>query len=184
MFMISKIYPGMLDARIEYFQTEGNVFRIRNGTIQNFDEIEEHKELQFIIENEKGLQEILTEMCGKNERKQQKQLASCRFGALNFEADFNTEGEASHDYVDCEFSGKCIGENIVCKPLELKGKRITQQQLDLLRACSGNEKNETLAINFKMPLGSFNVLKNNTYKKLGIHTKQESAILLMQNGLL
>lgn len=174
----------MLDTRIEYFAENGNVYKIKEGAVQKFEDVEEHPELKFIIENENGLKEILSKMSGKDERKMQKKLASCRFGALNFEADFDIHGNASHDFIDCSERGNCIGENIVCKPLTLNGEEITAKQLDILRGCASNLTNEALADTVDMPLGSFNVLKNKTYRQLKIQTKQEGVLLLTQNGLL
>lgn len=182
--MTPKIYPGMLDARIEYFAEGPQVYKIKKGAVKKFEDVKEHRELQFIIENETGLQDILSKMCNNDQREMQQKLASCRFGALNFEADFDHLGNASHDFVDCHLRGNCIGEHIVCKPLVLKGEEITEKQLEILRGCASNLTNEVLAEIVDMPLGSFNVLKQKTYKQLHIQTKQEGVLLLTQNGLL
>lgn len=174
----------MVDTRIEYFRDGGQIYKIKNGSVKKFEDVKEHRELQFIIENEKGLRNILALMCGNNDREMQNKLASCRFGALNFEADFDSSGNASHDFTDCDLRGTCVGENIVCKPLTLNGAEITEKQLDILRGCASNLTNEVLAETVDMPLGSFNVLKQKTYKQLNIQTKQEGVLLLTQNGLL
>lgn len=182
--MITKIYPGMLDTRIEYFTENGNVYKIKDGAVHKFDDVEDHPELQFIIDNESGLRSILSEMSGTDEKEMQKKLAACRFGALNFEADFDIRGNASHDFIDCSQRGSCIGENKVCKPLILNGEEITEKQLNILRGCASNLTNEAVADTVQMPLGSFNVLKQKTYRQLKIQTKQEGVLLLTQHGLL
>src|SRR5690606_17754814 len=135
-----RTYPGMLDNSTEYFTKDGSVFKLKNGRIRKFEEVDAHPELEAILAEDEQLKNTLSEMCGANHRKMLNKLASCRFGALDFEADFSN-GTAKHDYRDCPLRGKCIGENIVCKPLEINGEEISPKELDILRNCVSNTKN-------------------------------------------
>ena len=180
---MTKIYPGMLCTSKEYFATGPNVMLIHNGKVQNFDDVPEHPELAKIISDEKDLKAILQEWHGTDERMQQKTLAKCRFGALNFFADIN-EDEITHDYGQCELRGVCKGENIICKPAEINGEMVTQQEIEILKELSGDDTNIAIAKKLGLPLGTLNVKKTNLYQKLGLYTKQHAVVTLMFEGLL
>ena len=111
------IYPGMLDSSKEYFEAEGNVFLITNGMVQWFDDIQYHEELELIIETETKLKQTLKKMVGSNRRDQQKQLAKCRFGGLNFSADFSDDSKSTNDYRNCQ---------LFCIPKILKNESNSQ----------------------------------------------------------
>lgn len=180
----TKVYPGMLDDRKEYFTIGDNVYLIQNGRVMSFFEVSEHPELAEIIQSEPETQRHLFTMCGDDPLSQQHKLARCRFGGLNFSADFPGDGQATADFIDCPLRGKCAGENIICRPACIAGKEITPLELTVLRQCSGNSKNWVIAGLLKMPVGSFNVLKTKVYQRLKIQTKQQSALMLVQEGLL
>lgn len=181
--MTPRTYPGMLDNSTEYFTKDSSVFKLKNGRIRKFEEVDAHPELETILAEDEQLKNTLSKMCGGKRQKMLKKLAECRFGALDFEADFNN-GKAKHDYRDCPLRGKCIGENIVCKPLEINGEEISPQELNILRNCVSNTKNWVIALTLNIPLGTFNVMKTAIYKRIGVQTKQQSAITLFEKGLL
>lgn len=180
---IPRIYPGMLCTSKEYFNSGKDVMMIHNGTVQNFDDVPEHPELAKIIDEETELQEILQKWFGDNDRQKQKTLARCRFGALNFMADFN-EDEVSDDFCRCPHRGKCAGENIVCKPAKVFGENLETEEIEILRECSGNDTNRTIAARLGLPLGTFNVKKNRIYERLALKTKQHAALMIFFEGLL
>ena len=180
---MTRIYPGMLDSSKEYFNSGHNVMMIHNGAVQNFDDVAEHPELAQIISEEKDLQEVLHNWFPDNTRMQQKTLAKCRFGALNFYADINDD-EYTADHTNCPFRGKCAGENIVCKPAEINGELVPQQEIAILQEVCGDETNVNIAKKLQMPLGTFHVKKTNLYQKLGLTTKQHAVLTLLFEGLL
>ena len=180
---MTRTYPGMLDHSIEYFAQGSEVFKIKDGKVTPFSQVPEHPELEAILKDEPETAKVLKEMCGSTRKTQLKKLAACRFGGLNFDADFSAEGNI-HDFFDCPNRGKCIGENIVCKPLEINDEIVTPQEINLLRECVTSTKNWVIALNMNLPLGTFNVMKTSIYKKLGIETKQQSAVTLFEKGLL
>lgn len=182
--MTTNIYPGMLDTRIEYFAKDDNVFKIKDGIIHNFDEVSSHPLLENLISEDSLLRKTLHTMCSGDAKKMQKQLAHCRFGGLNFEADFDENGNPTHDFIDCPLRGNCIGENIVCKAAEINGVALNELQLEILRQCVTDKKNTAIAAELNLPEGTFNVEKNKTYKSIGVPTKQHLALTLVNKGLL
>lgn len=179
-----KIYPGMLDARIEYFQKDDRVFKIEGGKIKSFEDSASHSELERILQTETTTDVVLTMMCGNNETEKLRTLAKCRFGGLNFEADFDENGNHCHDFIDCPLRATCPGNGIVCKSPEINGQTLTELELSILRRCVSDRKNSAIAHDLNMPEGTFNVQKNKVYKKTGIPTKQHLAITLFAKGLL
>ena len=180
---MTRIYPGMLDGSKEYFISGTNVMKIHNGKIRNFDEVEHHPELAQIISEEKDLQRILQDWHGSNEREKHKTLARCRFGALNFFADFNDD-ESTPDYTICPLRGTCKGENIVCKNPVINGEAVTIDEITILKEITTEKSNIEIAKSLGYPLGTFNVKKTNLYQKININNKQEAVITLMFEGLL
>ena len=179
-----ELYPGMLDNSKEYFEAEGNVFLITNGIVQRFDDVQYHEELELIIETEPKLKQTLQQMVGDNEKDQQKQLAKCRFGGLNFSADFSDDSKSTNDYRNCQKRGNCIGENIVCHPIKINGIEVSELEINLLKELATDKKNEAIASDLNLPLGTFNVTKTSLYRKLDIYNKPQSVFILMKEGLL
>jgi DNA-binding CsgD family transcriptional regulator len=180
--MTIRIYPGMIDQSKEYFNYDNDVFIITGGQIKRFDEIDNHPELQKILDDEEDLKELMEKWLGADHKAKLKTLASCRFGALNFTPDFNCD-EISNDYSQCEYRGSCVGENIICKPVSFRGVEISNQEIKLLKMLTTNEKNSTIAQKMNLPVGTFNVLKTSTYKKFGFITKQQLTKELYLEGL-
>lgn len=187
--MKTRPFPGMLDTSKEYFTNGSDVMLLTDGMVQNFDEVENHPELVSIIESEKDLQNILNFWYPEDHRKQLKTLAKCRFGALNFHADFSGE-ESSADFTICPNRGKCKGENIVCKPLSRFNIEMTTVEVDIMIQLAGEEKNTTIASRMGFPAGTFFVMKTSIYSKVKtiinkpFLTKQQLAKFLFLEGLL
>ena len=179
-----ELYSGMLDSSKEYFEAEGNVFLITNGMVQRFDDIQYHEELELIIETEPKLKQTLQQMVGDNVKDQQKQLAKCRFGGLNFSPDFSNDSKSTSDHIDCPKRGNCIGENIVCQPIFINGVEVTELEINLLKELATEKKNEAIASDLNLPLGTFNVSKTQLYRKLDIYNKPQSVFVLIREGLL
>ena len=187
--MKTRVYPGMLDTSKEYFTNGTEVMLLHNGRVQNFDDVPEHPELAAIIENEADLKAILNDWYPNDPSMQQKKFADCRFGALNFHADFSSD-ESSADFSVCPKRGKCPGENIICKPLTRGNKQFETMEVTVMLALAGADKNTTIANKLGFCLGTFFVFKTNLYSKVKsvinnpILTKQQLAKFLFLEGLL
>ncbi|WP_050381320.1 hypothetical protein [Chryseobacterium sp. Hurlbut01] len=186
--MKTRPFPGMLDTSKEYFINGSEVMLLTDGVVVNFDDVD-HPELKLIIKREKDLQKILNVWYPNNETMQLKTLARCRFGALNFQPDFSGE-ESSADYVTCSKRGKCLGENIICKPLNRFNVEMTTVEVDIMIQLAGEEKNTTIASRMGFAVGTFFVMKTSIYSKVKtiinkpFLTKQQLAKFLFLEGLL
>lgn len=187
--MKTRTFPGMLDTSKEYFTNESDVMLITGGRVYNFDEVTEHPELGEVINNDVDLQKRLQSWHPDNEKMQQKTLARCRFGALNFYADFS-DGGSSSDFTICPKRGGCVGENIVCQPLVRSNTMFTNVEIDVMIRLAGEEKNTTIADQMGFATGTFFVLKTSIYSKVKtiinkpFLTKQQLAKFLFLEGLL
>ena len=79
--------------------------------------------------------------------------------------------------------GRCKGDGIVCKAPEINGHELRDMELRILRECVSDKKNYTIAIDLNMAEGTFNVLKNKTYKSIDVPNKQHLAQTLIEKGL-
>ncbi len=187
--MKTRVYPGMLDTSKEYFTNGSEVMLLHNGSVENFDNIPEHSELASIIENEADLKQILNHWFPDNPFMQQKTLARCRFGALNFHPDFSKD-ETSADFCICPMRGNCSGENIICKPLTRGEEKFETMEITVMLELAGADKNTTIADKLGFCLGTFFVFKTSIYSKVKsvinkpVLTKQQLAKFLFLEGLL
>ncbi|MCX8533060.1 LuxR family transcriptional regulator [Chryseobacterium luquanense] len=181
--MTVRLYPGMLDTSKEYFNHGDHVLIIKNGSVKKFEDVDQHPELNKILDDEVELNLLLDKWFGNNTVVKLRTLARCRFGALNFTPDFSNDS-SSHDYCECEYRGNCEGENIICKPVVFNGSEISDQEIKLLQELSTNEKNTAIADNLGLPIGTLNVNKTKTYQKFGLITKQQLTKDLFLEGLL
>lgn len=181
--MTVRPYPGMLDQSKEYFNHENNVLLIENGRIRKFEEVTNHPELDKILDDEPELAALLEKWFSGDTQVMLRTIARCRFGALNFTADFDGES-IDHDYCDCVYRGACEGENIICKPVNFNGTKISDDEINLLKELSSNEKNLKIADNLGVPVGTLNVTKTKVYQKFGLITKQQLTKDLFLEGLL
>lgn len=175
----TKLYPGMCDGKLEFFfnQKENKMMAILNGQIKNFEDLKEPETnfLLEIIESDEELKTLLNRLYPGNLKQQKERLAKCRFGGLNFEADFcNTTKQISCDMIDCPIRNSCEGNGIICKPLNYDGNRLSNKEIDAIRLLATIDKNTTIAEKLEMPIGTFNVFRTNLYGKLKIETKQEA----------
>lgn len=186
--MKTRPFPGMLDTSKEYFVCNSDVMLLTDGVVINFEDVD-HPELASIIDSEKDLQKILNFWYPNNELMQLKTLAQCRFGALNFQPDFAGD-ESFADYVTCTKRGKCIGENIVCKPLSRLNVELSTVEVDVMIQLAGEEKNTAIASRMGFAVGTFFVMKTSIYSKVKtiinkpFLTKQQLAKFLFLEGLL
>lgn len=181
--MTVRLYPGMLDKSKEYFNHDNNVLLLHAGSVKKFEDVNDHPELDRILEDEEELNDLLEKWFGGNTELKLRTIARCRFGALNFTPDFEGDN-IEHDYCDCEYRGNCEGEHIICKPVTFNGEEISDEEINLLKELSTNEKNIAIADNLGVPVGTLNVIKTKTYQKFGLITKQQLTKHLFLEGLL
>ena len=183
-----RLFPGMCDDSLEIFfhEDQNKLMAIKNGRIQDFYKLkkEDTAFLSTIIDNDEQLKLILEDWFPSDKTKQCEQLAKCRFGGLNHVADF-CNGEAAHDYVQCNLRGICEGENLVCKALEYNGNKLSAKEIKAIQLMATDLKNLVICDELGIPEGSFNVFRTQLYVKLGnIKTKQELTRVGVELGII
>lgn len=173
-----RIYPGMCDDSLEifYHEEEDKLMAIQFGTIVDYDDLPQSSTdfLAKIIENDSELEIILNDWFPNNLNEQKKKLAKCRFGGLNYQADFNIKsGIIIHDRIDCNIKKVCNGCDIVCKNIKYYGEEITETDIRLTQLLSTDLKNLAIADQMKMPMGTFEVSRTKLYEKIRVRTKPE-----------
>lgn len=173
-----RIYPGMCDDSLEifYHEEEDKLMAIQLGAILNYDDLPKSSTefLVKIIEHDHQLENILNEWFPDNINAQKKKLAKCRFGGLNYEADFNLKsGSIIHDRIDCEIKDVCKGCGIVCKNINYNGEEITETDIKMTQLLSTDLKNLAIADRLNMPMGTFEVSRTRLYEKISVRTKPE-----------
>ena len=184
----TRTYPGMCDDSLEIFFHEEtkSLKSIYQGKTINYHELPKKATafLDEIINREPETADFLQSQFPNNIDAQKELLAKCRFGGLNLTADFSDDSKSTNDYRNCQKRGNCIGENIICHPIKINGIEVSELEINLLKELATDKKNEAIASDLNLPLGTFNVTKTSLYRKLEIYNKPQSVFILMKEGLL
>lgn len=183
-----QLLPGMTDTGTEFFTDQnGKIRAITNGQIINFENISPYlyRKVNEVMHADRQALQILKQWFPHSETEQLKKFVSCRFGGLDYRADFDKDNAPQcGEYVECHLRGNCIGEGIVCKSVQANGKELNLQEIQLLRLISTPKTNESISDMLGIPLGTFHKIKKNLYRKLAIQTKQEALSFAYRLGLL
>ncbi|MHA7822499.1 LuxR family transcriptional regulator [Chryseobacterium arthrosphaerae] len=181
----TRLYPGMCDDSLEIFfnVNENELMAIKGGSVLNYDSLSETETLFLteIIENEPDVKKILESWFDTHEE-QKKKLAKCRFGGLNFSADYQN-GKTQPDWIDCPLVGNCKGFGKVCKPILYNNSKISKFDVNAIQLLISSKKNTVIAEELDVPLGSFETYRTKLYKNLRVNTKQELARVAIDLGL-
>lgn len=185
----TRLYPGMCDDSLEIFfhREEKKLKAIVNGSVKDFSAVSAEKKqfLNRIIENDSHLAEVLGTMFPGSAQAQIEKLAVCRFGGLNFHADFcGTTQSHNHDIIDCDIRSTCPGSGIICKNLSYQGEELTQTDVLAIQLMASDHKTELLAEELHMPLGTFHVYRTKFFNRLGVKSKPELARVGVELGLI
>lgn len=170
----NKLHPGMVDGAIELFVVENEVKAIQKGKVYSFEELP-YSIFQFLkeaIAADKEAQKVLEEMHPVSEYRRIEQFAHCRFGGLDYTADFGSGESQDGEYWPCPKHGNCAAEGILCKLPEINGSRITKSELKLIQLSTTTMTNEVIAEEMNLPKGTFNKKMKDLHSKVGAYTKQ------------
>ena len=73
---------------------------------------------------------------------------------------------------------------LIFYPIKINGIEVSELEINLLKELATDKKNEAIASDLNLPLGTFNVTKTSLYRKLDIYNKPQSVFILMKEGLL
>jgi len=180
------VYPGMIDKGIEFFAVEGKMKFIADSKIQcttnlPFGIIQLAKEQ---INTEPEVAAALKEWHPTSEFNQVNQFLKCRYGGLDFSADFIDNQFKSGDYWDCPSRGSCPFNGTLCKAPVYNGHELSALEIKLMKLTASSLTNETIALDLKIPFGSFHKHKQALYEKLAVQTKQEVALIAKSLNLI
>lgn len=160
-----QLLPGMTDSGTEFFTDQnGKIRAITNGQIINFENISPYlyRKVNEVMHADRQALQILKQWYPHSETEQLKKFVSCRFGGLDYCADFDKDNAPQcGEYVECHL-----------------------QEIQLLRLISTPKTNESISDMLGIPLGTFHKIKKNLYRKLAIQTKQEALSFAYRLGLL
>lgn len=184
--IMRKLLPGMMDSGTEFFtDSNGEIKVITNGSVISFDNLTPylyHKVNEVMLADKPALA-ILQKWYPNSDTEQLKKYVSCRFGGLDYSADFDNGLMQCGEYVDCPLRGSCEGEGIVCKQALYKDQELSLEEIQLLKFISTPYTNENISSILGIPLGSFHKIKKTLYKKLNIQTKQEANTIAIKLGI-
>lgn len=174
-----KLYAGMNNDDVEFFNFENTVKIIKDGKVSAFSSTP-YQSMQLLreaINIDAAAKEILEQWHPDSPVKQVEQFASCRFGGLDFQADIQNNQLQDGEYHPCPQRGLCPAEGILCKLPMYNGKRLTKPMVKMMRLLTTTYTNECIAESLQMPKGSFHLFKKNLYEYLGVQTKQEVTLI-------
>lgn len=174
------LVPGLSkDNAIEFFELENDIKAVINGRIVDFTEVPLNIQdfLQEEIKKEPEVEAALHSLHPFSKQQRLKQYVACRFGGLDFHPDIKDGRVSSPDYKFCGIRNKCPFNGVICKSPEINGEKLTDQEIRLIKLLSTDKKNEVIADEMDIPLGTFHKIKKTLYEKAKVQTKQELTLL-------
>ena len=184
---MNKLFPGMTDNSVEFFTHQNQLKFIKSGQIASFTDLPfaTIEILREEIDKSIEVKTALHDLHPTSEMKRIEQFAICRFGGIDKEGDIVDGKLQDGEFWACPMHGNCPHEGVLCKLPLINGKRLSKQDVQLIKLLSTDKTNEVIAEESEIPLGTFHLAKKFLYKKLGnIQTKQELAILAMVHNII
>ena len=174
------VFPGMLCDCVEFFRVGKQFKAMTGGRVHSFYELPTpyYNLLKESMEADADALAVLNIMHPDSEVKRVEKYTSCNFSGLDYTPDIKAGGELQKgEYWDCPERGHCIGEGKICKPLTYKGNEITALDINIIKLSASDKKNELIAEELFLPLGTFHLIKKKLHEKLGINSKQEMVLI-------
>lgn len=176
---LKNMLPGLTDNATEFFVENDQIKVIQSGTIIPFSELsfETLSIIEVEMYKDNDVLIALFDLHPLNKFKRIEQFVQCRLGGLDFEADIKDGILQDGEYWECPKRGNCPHEGILCKLPVVNGKRLTNTEVKILQFSATEMKNEVIAEELNLPLGTFHKFKKGLYALLNIQTKQEGTLL-------
>jgi DNA-binding CsgD family transcriptional regulator len=182
----AKLYPGMLDNSVEFFNSENGLKVMTNGSVINFGDmpIKLHQLVKKVYDRHPEADEVLRNWYPTQPAKRLEAFVKCRFGGLDFTPDIQDNILQDGEYWDCPLRGKCKGEGKVCKPLSYNDQTLNNTEIKMLRLLATDKINTVISDDLNLPLGTFHKIKQILYQKLNIRTRPEATLIVVALNLL
>lgn len=183
---MSNLLPGLTDDSVEFFTHQNQLKVIKSGQVLSFTDLPFatiqvlKEEINKSIETKVALHDFHP----TSEMKRIEQFAICRFGGIDMQGDIVNGELQDGEFWACPNHGNCPHEGVLCKLPFINGSRLNKQDVQLMKLSATEKTNEVIAEELSLPLGSFHFAKKFLYKKLGIQTKQELAVLAMNHNII
>jgi hypothetical protein len=183
---MNNLLPGLTDESVEFFTHERTLRVIKGGKVVSFTDLpfSTISILKEEIKKNNCIQTALHDMHPTSEIKRVEQFAICRFGGLDMQGDIVNGQLQDGEYWECPMRGKCEHEGVLCKLPVVNGFRLSKQDVQLIKFIITDKTNDVIAELLSIPLGTFHLAKKYLYKKLGVQTKQEVALIAASFNIL
>ncbi|HTN68286.1 MAG TPA: LuxR C-terminal-related transcriptional regulator [Dysgonamonadaceae bacterium] len=182
----TRLYAGMLDNSVEFFNSDDGLKAITNGSVINFGElpIKLHQKIKRIYDNHPEADEVLRGWFPTQPAKRLETFVKCRFGGLDFTPDISDNEIQDGEYWSCPLRGVCKGEGKICKPVTYNNHPLDATEINILRLLSTDLTNEAIGSEMKLPMGTLHKIKQKLYEKLNIRTRPEATLVVVSLNLL
>ena len=180
------LYAGLNCKGIEFFTVESEMKFIADGQLQCTSKLP-YGIVQLAneeIAKDKTVENALLELHPNSSFKRMNQFLHCRYGGLDYSADFKNNEFKDGDYFDCQKRNTCKFNGILCQAPKYKEHTLTAIEISLMKLLSTNLTNEVIAEKLKLAYGSFHKYKQILYAKLGVQTKPEIALIAKSLNLI
>lgn len=176
-----KLTAGLVDQNTELFAVGTELMGTENGHVTGFRKIDPKK--IHLIESEmmrnRPALTILKKWC-ENFAQMVDQYAWCNHGGYDIIPDIDMENKRTHsEYWQCGLRGKCEGEGIVCKAID-----ITRRETEIIKELSSGSPDKQITDRLNISKNTLDTHKKNIYSKLGVHSKTEITRFAMSNNLI
>lgn len=181
-----RLYPGLIDANIEFFNHKDSLKVMSNGSVFNFNEIPMplYQRLKDVMHSHTDALQILQKWYPESELKQIETFTKCRFGGLDYTPDITEATIQDGEYWDCPLRGACEGEGKVCKALTYNNHALEPIEIKILKLLTTDLTNEVIALEAEVPLGSLHKIKAKLYNKLNVQTKPEATLVAVDLNII
>lgn len=184
------IPAGLLDGSTEFFTAPGvngpQIMALHAGQKYSYDDLPAHiKTLVYVnMKSKPAIDAELSKMVGDDEFAKLRQFITCRFGALNSEADITACGKMSEpEYVPCANRGKCQFEGKVCASITVNGGLpLTKSESEVLKLVALPHK--LIADKLFVSVETVKSHINSIRVKTGLATKIEMGIYASKHGII
>jgi DNA-binding CsgD family transcriptional regulator len=173
------LYPGLLCDSVEFFRFGKQLKFMTSGAVKPFYELSSmhYQLLREQAHADKDAWEVLMIMHPDSEMKRIEKYTSCNFSGLDYTPDIERGELQKGEYWDCPERGSCIGEGKICKPLTFNGQVISKLEIEIIKLSVTDKKNEAIAQELLLPLGTFHLIKKKLHEKLGVASKQQLVLI-------